>query len=596
MFDVGLIQSLQSFSTPWLDRFFISVTHLGSHYAYMAILLFLYWAVDRRVARELTAVFLASLWFNQLLKEYLVMGRPDPVLVRAMVTEPSPGFPSGHAQGAMTLWGYMALAFRRRWFTAVAAALIVLIGVSRLYTGAHFPGDVLGGWALGAAFVAAYVWLARRGAGRNLSLRARLALIVAVPLLLYPLYQTGTSEQILGMFIGFFTAGVLAEDAVPFRERVPLAKQVAKLAIGFSGFAALLVLHMLYVPPGLPSLLGYSLLAAWVPLGAPALFRRWGLAGEESGSRAEPAARGRLRACLAAAGTVFALVAASSVYVREVVPAAAQPPVLEADRVVIIGHRGARGLAPENTLAAVATALEHGADWVELDVRRTRDGAMVAMHDPTVDRTTDGRGAVAEMTLEQIKALDAGYRFSPDGGRTYPWRGRGVTVPTLTEALAAFPSARFLIEIKEDEPGIAAAVLAAIDEAQARDRVMVASFHDRVVQEMRALAPEIPTGYGMGEALRLVIWQKVGLGAFVKPRAPVLQVPKRYGPLRIADAGLARVIGEKGMHMHVWTVNDPEDMRRVVGFGARGIVTDYPDRLQSVLEAMGKKTASSPFY
>lgn len=126
MSDVGLIQWLQSFSTPRLDHFFLSVTHLGSHYAYMLILLFLYWCVDRQAARRATGLVLATMWFNGLAKEYLVMPRPDPALVRHLATETSPGFPSGHAMGAMALWGYLAVAFRRRWLTVLCGALILL--------------------------------------------------------------------------------------------------------------------------------------------------------------------------------------------------------------------------------------------------------------------------------------------------------------------------------------------------------------------------------------------------------------------------------------------------------------------------------------
>jgi len=583
-------------SRPWLDQAAVLITDLGSHYAYMVILLFIYWCVDRQVGRRLISVVLASFWFNGMIKEYLIMPRPDPNVVRHLVTEPSPGFPSGHAQGAMTMWGSMAVAFRRRWLTVLCAALILLVGMSRLYVGVHFLGDVLGGWLFGLVFVAGYEWMVRRGVGSRLSVRMKMLLLFVIPLLLLPLYQTSTAELILGFAIGFLTSDILAGHVAPFRGRVPWPQQVAKLLIGYVGFFPLLALHMLFVPVGLPSVLGYSIIALWVTLGAPLVFRRLGLAGGAPAPKLDAEYRGYMQHYVATAAAILVLVAASTVYVHEAVPVVARPAILESERVLIIGHRGAAGLAPENTLPAFAAGLQHGADLLELDVRRTRDGVLVLMHDETVDRTTNGRGRVADMTLAEIKALDAGYHFTPDGGRTYPWRGQGVTVPTLVEVLAAFPEARFLIEVKEATPGMAEAVLAAIDEAGARDRVMVSSVHDEVVQRLRALAPDIPTGYGWNEGFRLLVFQKLGLGAFLPPVAEALQVPEWVGPLRVATVGLQRVARDKGIDLHVWTINDEEGMYRAIGLGARGIVTDYPDRLQRVLAAMEGRDPEAVFY
>ncbi len=216
LFDVSFIQWLQQFSSPVLDRFFLMVTDIGSHYAYMAIIPFIYWAVDRQVGRRLAGLFLTSMWLNGLLKEYLVMPRPDATAVRVLADEPSPGFPSGHAQGAMTLWGYLAVALRRRWLTWLAVVIIALVSLSRLYLGVHFPGDVLGGLGIAAVLLVLFALLYQLDLGAMLSVRMRMLLIFLIPLLLYPLYQTGTSEQLIGFFIGFFTAETLAGQVVPF--------------------------------------------------------------------------------------------------------------------------------------------------------------------------------------------------------------------------------------------------------------------------------------------------------------------------------------------------------------------------------------------
>ena len=128
----------------------------------------------------------------------------------------------------------------------------------------------------------------------------------------------------------------------------------------------------------------------------------------------------------------------------------------------VIGHRGSAGEAPENTLASFARGLATGAAILESDVHLTRDGVPVLLHDDVVDRTTDGRGPVAALSLAELRALDAGHRFSRDGGRTHPFRGRGLRVPTLAEALATFPDARFNLELKEGLPGLVEGCVALI--------------------------------------------------------------------------------------------------------------------------------------
>ena len=121
---------------------------------------------------------------------------------------------------------------------------------------------------------------------------------------------------------------------------------------------------------------------------------------------------------------------------------------------LVIGHRGSSGEAPENTLPAFARALAQGAVILETDVHATRDGVVVVYHDERVERTTDGAGAIAELDFAALRALDAGHRYSPDGGRSFPFRGRGLRVATLAEAFEALPGARFNVEIKRDDAAL----------------------------------------------------------------------------------------------------------------------------------------------
>lgn len=596
MFDIGLIQAIQKLSSPVLDWFFRLFTQLGSHYAYMLVLPFVYWVVDRRVGRRLTGIFLASMWLNGLIKEYWMLPRPSPDLVRVLSDEGGPGFPSGHVQGTVTVWGYLALAFARRWLTWLAAALIVLMCISRLYLGLHFPADVLGGLVLGLVLVLFYHWLTLRPRRREMAIGWRIFWAVFVPVLLYPLYQSSAAEQIIGFFIGFFTADLFAWRVAPFEPRVSPGKQVAKVLIGYAGLAVLVAVHMLFVPVGWPGVFGFSLIALWVTMGAPALFRALGLAGEAGTPPGPRPSDKAVRRYAVAAAIVAAFVVGSTVYVGTAVPAVAPMDALRQDRPLIIAHAGAKGLAPENTMVAFQTAVQAGVDVLEMDVHLTADGHVVVLHDATVNRTTNGTGAVAAMTLGEIQALDAGYRFTPDGGASYPWRGRGVVIPTLDEVLSSFEDIPFIIELKTESEELAQKVLDVVEATGTADRVILVSFHDRPLQYVRRVAPHIPTNLSRSEVTRYYILQRLGVGAFVRPPGEFLHVPEFQGPIRVVHSGLMRLARKQGVEVHVWTVNDEEAMTRLLDLGARGIMTDYPERMHQVLGRLGRRGAGDALY
>jgi glycerophosphoryl diester phosphodiesterase len=246
---------------------------------------------------------------------------------------------------------------------------------------------------------------------------------------------------------------------------------------------------------------------------------------------------------------------------------------------LLIAHRGGAGLAPENTLAAFLNGADTwGADMTELDVHATRDGHCVVIHDPTVDRTTDGTGAVASMTLAELQELDAGYRFTTDG-QTFPFRGRGVRVSTMEEVLEALPGMRFTVEVKD-----AAAqrpLFDAVHRFGARDRVIAAGMYARD----RTLFAEFRGAVSASteEMRRFYIRFRMGLGRFSPPRADVVQAPERWGGLRVVSPRMVRVLASAGIPVHVWTVNDPADMHRLLDWGVEGIITDRPDILGRVL-------------
>lgn len=246
--------------------------------------------------------------------------------------------------------------------------------------------------------------------------------------------------------------------------------------------------------------------------------------------------------------------------------------------VLVMAHRGGGGLAPENTMTAFEQAVAMGVDVLELDVRATADGALVVIHDATVGRTTDGRGAVHQLTLAQLQQLDAGYQWTADGGRTYPFRGRGITVPTLRELFTAFPQTRMNIDLKQKEPPIVDAFARLLVAYEMVDQVLVGSFHDEALYDYRCHLPAAVTAAGRRETLIFFFLQWARLSWPYRPAAQAFQIPERHGPLRIGPRFVQAAL-RREMEVHVWTVNDVADMQRLIRWGVAGIITDYPDRL-----------------
>jgi glycerophosphoryl diester phosphodiesterase len=257
----------------------------------------------------------------------------------------------------------------------------------------------------------------------------------------------------------------------------------------------------------------------------------------------------------------------------------------------LIGHRGAAGVAPENTLPAILHGVEVGADAIELDIRRTRDGAIVLIHDPTLERTTDGQGAVADHSLAELMELDAGFQFTPDGGRTFPFRGRGVRIPTLDEAFEATGDLPVILEVKSADAGRSLAEwLAGRAEA---DRIALGGFERRFVEPAAGLVRW--RAATREELRRFVLLGKVGLGQRFAPRADALMVPEKHKGIRVVSRGLIRRCHGLGIGLFVWTVNRPDDMRRLLEWGVDGLISDYPAILRRVLEESGSNpTRRSP--
>jgi glycerophosphoryl diester phosphodiesterase len=246
-------------------------------------------------------------------------------------------------------------------------------------------------------------------------------------------------------------------------------------------------------------------------------------------------------------------------------------PLLDSARRPVLGHRGNAAHAPENTLESFRQALALGVDALELDVHATADGQIVVIHDPTVERTTSGRGAVAAMRFDELRRLDAGARFAPDGGASTPYAALGVAVPSLDEVLGEFPATPLLIEIKT--PRASSGTRSLIERHDAEDRCVVAGF------DHRALVPFLGSGIAIGasrrDLMRLLV--KVGLRLPVhRPGMDTVCIPELFHGVPLPVAGLARALSGAGVLVHVWTVDVAATAGRLWRRGVHGIISNDP--------------------
>jgi glycerophosphoryl diester phosphodiesterase len=253
---------------------------------------------------------------------------------------------------------------------------------------------------------------------------------------------------------------------------------------------------------------------------------------------------------------------------------------------MVIAHQGGDGIWPGDTMYAFEKAVELGVDVLEMDAHITKDGVIVLMHDEKVDRTTDGTGLIEEMTLAELKKLDAAYKWSSDGGQTFPYRGQGVTVPTLEELFQKFPQMRYTIEIKKTANPIQKPFCELIRKYNMQDKVLVASFHDQAIADFRAECPEVATSGGRSEVTKFVILGKIFLSGLISPQYQALQVPwdpEESMNIPVMTERFVRESHAKNIAVEPWTVDDPELMKTYIQWGVDGIITDRPDLLMEVL-------------
>ncbi len=255
-----------------------------------------------------------------------------------------------------------------------------------------------------------------------------------------------------------------------------------------------------------------------------------------------------------------------------------------AEPFVLGAHRGGQHEFPENTLYGFqACAKAFPGTLLEGDVASTKDGHVVMLHDRTVDRTTDGEGRVADLTLDEVQQLDAAYHFTRDGGETFPLRGEGIRVPLVREVLVALPNEIFLLEVK-DSPETARRFIQIIRELGMQKRVIIGSFNAQVMQVVRDEAPGIGTCYDPPGVFRLAQALRGDWDAYV-PEATMLAIGfNQFDGLAPTPDVVGR-LQAKGILVSVHTVNKQEDLERYVAMGVDNVLTDWPSRLKAAIDA-----------
>ncbi len=285
------------------------------------------------------------------------------------------------------------------------------------------------------------------------------------------------------------------------------------------------------------------------------------------------------RSCL---GTVLAALASASLGLYFTAsPATPTAWFKEAPRPLILAHQGGEKEWPSNTMFAFGKAHRVGSDALDFDLHMTADKVLVILHDTTVDRTTNGQGVVAEMTWAQLKELDAAYRFTLDG-KTFPLRGKGVRIPRLEEVLEAYPDWRMQIELKDAPSAIAQELAKVLEQFAAEDRVLLSSFDDVMMIELRNACPRVATSASPVEIRALVLASRLHLEALISPKYSSVQIPLQYSGIDLVTKRTVDAAHNRGVKVLPWTIDSDADAETCRTAGADGFNTNLPTKMERV--------------
>lgn len=274
LWGIRVVQLLQSLGNPVLDRVFAAITLIGDEKFALLMVPFLYWALDKALALRLGFLYLGSAYVNTALKAAFAVPRPSPPAVRVIAPAEGYAFPSGHAQTTATVWGYLATQVRSTGFRVLAAVIIALVALSRVYLGAHYPQDVIVGIAIAILLIGIYNWFVTTYASRiRLSLPAKLLVAIAIPTALLALHAETDTGSSMGTLLGLGVGVILENEWIRFSSGGPWGKRVTRFLLGLVVLLAIYFGLKAILPEALPfRVLRYALVGSWASLGAPWMF------------------------------------------------------------------------------------------------------------------------------------------------------------------------------------------------------------------------------------------------------------------------------------------------------------------------------------
>lgn len=284
------------------------------------------------------------------------------------------------------------------------------------------------------------------------------------------------------------------------------------------------------------------------------------------------------------------IVFAIAVFLSQPIPESPFFSQFENSGMIILAHQGGDGERPSNTLAAFQHAADLGAHVLEMDIHSSADSVLVVIHDETVDRTTDGIGAVNELNFAELQAFDAGYNWPTLEGHpdldsgNHLYRGQGISIPSLEEVFQVFPDYPMSIEIKQEEPSIASSLCDLLGEYGREDNTIVASFSEKAMQDFRAACPSVATTGVESEITIYYGLNLLGLSAAWQPATHAFAVPEYFGDLHVLSPSFVSNTRQHNVRVYPWTINSATDIQKMIDLGVDGIITDYPSLALEMLK------------
>ncbi len=259
---------------------------------------------------------------------------------------------------------------------------------------------------------------------------------------------------------------------------------------------------------------------------------------------------------------------------------------------IIMAHQGGDGEFPSNTLFALQQAAALGVDVLEIDVHSSADDVLVVIHDATIDRTTNGSGRVNDLTFAELQTFDAGYNWPTLAGHPlldtgeFPYRGDGLTIPSLEDVFIEFPDMPISIEIKQETPSIAQSLCDLIRQYERESLTIVPSFRAEAMIEFRDICPEVASAAVESEVIQFFALSYLGLGAAWQPTTETFMIPEYQGDLQVISQRFIDQSHGRNVRIYPWTINSADQIQRMIDYGVDGIITDYPSL---ALELAGRR-------